>query len=144
MKPVANSHAISTLIASFLSSANRRSFCLMGLAVTEMFNECSISFLGMPGMSTDFHAKTSTCSHRKLTSASFYLGSRSAPIQAVLDWSSRMRTTSLNSLDLVEARETSRVGISRSSGGITYEVMMQSCIWMEMSVALASAKLSFS
>ena len=105
----------------------------MGLAVVEKFKECSISSLGTPGMSTGFHANTSTCSHRKLTSVSSYLGSRSALIQAVLDWSSGTRTTSLNSLDLVEAQATSRIGISRSSGGITSEVMMQSYIQMDVS-----------
>ena len=69
-------------------------------------------------------------------SASSYLGSRSAPIRAVLDWSPRTRTTSLNSLDLVEARAASRVEIARSSRGITCKVTMQTYIRMEMSVAL--------
>ena len=61
-----------------------------------------------------------------------------------MDWSLGMRTTSLNSLDLVEAWAASRVGISKFFGGITYEVMMQSYIQMEISVALVSVKLSFS
>ena len=76
-------------------------------------------------------------------SASSYLGLRLALIQVVLDWSPGTRATSLTSLDLVDARAASLVGISRSSKGITYEVTMQSCIQMDMSFALASVKLSF-
>ena len=77
-------------------------------------------------------------------SASSYLGSRPALIRAVLDWSLGMRATSFTSFDLVDARAASMVGISRSSREISYEVEMQSCMWMEMSVASASVKLSFS
>ena len=95
-------------------------------------------------MSIGFHTNTSTCSLRKLTSASSYLGLRLALIQVVLDWSPGTRATSLTSLDLVDARAASLVGISRSSKEISYEVTMQSYMWMEMSIALASMKLSFS
>jgi len=49
----------------------------------------------------------------------------------------------LNCLDLVEPQAACMVGISRSSGGITYEVTMQSYIRMEMSIASVSVKLSF-
>ena len=95
-------------------------------------------------MSVGFHANTSTCSLRKLTSMSSYLGSRPALIRAVLDRSPRMRATSFTSLDLVDAQVASMVGISRSSREICCEVTMQSYMQMEMSVALVSAKLSFS
>ena len=95
-------------------------------------------------MSVGFHANTLTCSLRKLTSASSYLGSRPALIRTVLDWSPGMRVTSFTFLDLVDARVVSMVGISRASGEISYEVTMQSCMRMEMSVASASVKLSFS
>ena len=131
-------------MASFLSCMNCRSFCLIGLAVAKTFKECSISSRGTLDMSTDFHVNTSTCSLRKLTSASSYLGLRPAPIRAVLDWSPGMRATSFTSLDLVDARAASMVGISRSYREISYEVVMQSCMRMEMSVASVSAKLSFS
>ena len=62
----------------------------------------------------------------------------------VLDLSPGMRTVSFTSLDLVDAREASIVGISSFSGGICNEVAMQPYMRMEMSVASASAKLSFS
>ena len=138
------SRVISTLMASFLSYANRRSFCLIGLAIAETFKECSISSQGTTGMSTGFHANTSMCCLRKLMSASSYLGLRSALIRAVLDWSPGSRTTSFMSLDLVEARAASMVGISRSYEEICYEDVRQSYMQIEMSVASASAKLSFS
>ena len=77
-------------------------------------------------------------------SASSYLGSRSALIWAVLDWSPGTRKTSFTCLDLVEARATSMVGISRSYGEICREDVRQSYMRMEMSVASASVKLSFS
>ena len=51
MNPAAKSRFISTLIASFLSGVNRRSFYLIGLAVGETFKECSIFSCGTPNMS---------------------------------------------------------------------------------------------
>ena len=77
-------------------------------------------------------------------SVSSYLGLRSASIRAVLDWSPGMRTTSFTSLDLVDAQVASMVGISRSSREICYEVVRQSYMRMDMSVASVSVKLSFS
>ena len=77
-------------------------------------------------------------------SVSSYLGSRSALIQAVLDWLSGTRATSFTFLDLVDARAASMVGISRSYGEIYCEDARQSYMQMEMSVASASVKLSFS
>jgi hypothetical protein len=59
----------STLIASFLSYANRWSFCLIGFAVGEMCKECSINSLGTLGMCAGFHANTSVLVHKKLMSA---------------------------------------------------------------------------
>jgi hypothetical protein len=47
-------------------------------------------------------------------------------------------------LDLADARAASIVGIFNSSGGTCCEVVMQSYMQMEMLVALASVKLSFS
>jgi hypothetical protein len=49
-----------------------------------MLSECSIRFLGTPGMSAGFHAKMSRLARRKLTSASSYFGSRPAPMVVVL------------------------------------------------------------
>ena len=76
MKPAAKSQVISTLIASFLSSANHWSFCLIGLVVGETFKECSIFSHGTPGMSAGFQANTSALACRKEMSALSYLGSR--------------------------------------------------------------------
>ena len=59
MNPVARSHFISILIASFLSGVNQRSFCLIGLVVGETFKECSIFSRGTLGMSAGFQANTS-------------------------------------------------------------------------------------
>ena len=109
-----------------------------------MFKECSISSRGTLGMSIGFNVNTSMCSLRKLTSASSYLGSRSALIRVVLDRSPGMRTTSFTSLDLVDAQAASIIGMSSFFGGIYCEVAMQSYMWMEMLVASTSVKLSFS
>ena len=52
--------------------------------------------------------------------------------------------TSFTSLDLVDFWAASVVGISRSSREICYEVVRQSYMRMDMSVASVSVKLSFS
>jgi hypothetical protein len=69
-------------------------------------------------MSAGFHANMLTFSLRKLTSASSYLGSRAAPMRAVLVLSPGTSSTSLVSLDLAAAQEASLLGISRSAGEI--------------------------
>jgi hypothetical protein len=101
MNPAAKSRVISVLIASFLSRANCRSFCLIGLAVFEMFKECSIRLQGTPGMSVGFYAKTRTLSLRNLTSLSSYLAFKLAPMRAVFYGSPSTSWTSLCSLDLM-------------------------------------------
>ena len=65
MNSVAKSRFISTLIASFLSGVNQRSFCLIGLAVHETFKECSIFSRGTPDMYAGFQANTSALTRRK-------------------------------------------------------------------------------
>jgi hypothetical protein len=80
----AKSHVTSVLIASILSQANCHSFCLMGLAVFKTFKECLIRCQGTSNMYVGFHTNTLMLSLRNLTSASSYLGSRLAPIRAVL------------------------------------------------------------
>jgi hypothetical protein len=71
-------------MASYLSSAKRQRCCLFGVALGSTLSECSIRFLGTPGMSAGFHAKMSRLAQRKLTSASSYFGSRPAPMVVVL------------------------------------------------------------
>jgi hypothetical protein len=58
MKLVARSFLISSPIALRLSSLKRRSHCFTGLEPCLMFKECSVTFLGMPGMSEGLHTKT--------------------------------------------------------------------------------------
>jgi hypothetical protein len=84
MKPAASSLVSSFLMASRLSSAKRRRCCHFGVALGSMLSECSIRFLGTPGMSAGFHAKMSRLARRKLMSMSSYFGSRPAPMVVVL------------------------------------------------------------
>jgi hypothetical protein len=71
-------------MASRRLSAKRRRCCHFGVALGSTLGECSIRFLGTPGMSTGFQAKMSRLARRKLTSASSYFGSRPTPIMVVL------------------------------------------------------------
>jgi hypothetical protein len=84
MKPAASRLASYFLMASHLLSAKRQRCCRFGVALGSMLSECSIRFLGTPGMSAGFHAKMSRLARRKLTSASSYFGSRPAPMVVVL------------------------------------------------------------
>jgi hypothetical protein len=49
-----------------------------------MSSECSVTSLGMPGMSEGLHAKISAFARRKSTSTASYLGSSSEPILTFL------------------------------------------------------------
>jgi hypothetical protein len=84
MKPAASSLASSFFMASHRSSAKRRRCCCFGVALGSTLSECSIRFLGIPGMSAGFHAKMSRLARRKLMSASSYLRSRPAPMVVVM------------------------------------------------------------
>jgi hypothetical protein len=76
---------------------------------------------------------------RKLTSVSSYLGSRAAPMRAVLDLSLGTNSTSLVSLDFTAARVASLLGISRSAGGIFLASAMDYCMQIESSRASSVA-----
>jgi hypothetical protein len=54
------------------------------VALGSTLSECSIRFLGTPGMSARFQAKMSRLAWRKLTSVSSYFGSRPTLIMVVL------------------------------------------------------------
>jgi hypothetical protein len=54
MKPAASSLASSFLMAYRLSSAKRRRFCHLGVALGSTLRQCSINSLGTPGMSAGF------------------------------------------------------------------------------------------
>ena len=144
MNSAARSRVLSVLIASFLSRANHRSFCLIGLAVFETFKEFSIRFHGTPGMSAGFHAKTLTLSLRNLTSASSYLGSRSAPMRAVFSGLPSTSCTSLYSLDFEFFLAVSCSGSRSWSGGSCAAWVAVSAIRIERSIASVILKLSSS
>jgi hypothetical protein len=57
----------------------------MGQASARISSECSVTSLGMPGMSEGLHAKTSAFVRRKSTSTASYLGSSSEPIRICLE-----------------------------------------------------------
>jgi hypothetical protein len=84
MKPAASSLVGSFLMASRRSSAKWQRCCHFGVALASTLSECSIRFLGTPGMSAGFQAKMSRLARRKLTSTSSYFRSRPAPITVVL------------------------------------------------------------
>jgi hypothetical protein len=74
---------------------------------------------------------------RKLTSASSYLGSRAAPMQAVLFLLLRTSSASLVSLDFAAARVASLLGISRLVGGIFLAWVIDCYMWIRSSRASA-------
>jgi hypothetical protein len=84
MKPATSSLASYFLMASCRSAAKRRRYCRFGVALGSTLSECSIRFLGTPGMSAGFQAKMSRLAWRKLTSVSSYFGSRPTLIMVVL------------------------------------------------------------
>ena len=69
-------------------------------------------------MSAGFHANTLTLLLKNLTSTSSYLGSRLAPIRAVLLGSPSTSWITLCSLDLMFLRGASSSGISRWSAEV--------------------------
>jgi hypothetical protein len=77
-------------------------------------------------MSASFHANTLTFSLRKLTSASSYLGSRVAPMRAILDLSPGTSSTSLVSLNFTAAWVAYLPRISRSVGGMDCYMQIES------------------
>ena len=116
MNPAAISFVISFLIAAFLSGANLRSFCLMGLDPLFTSIMCSANSLGTPSMSAGFQAKISLLSHRKLVSASSYFADRWALMVAVFEGSPVPRLICLTSASFGVARMLGLLaGISSSS-----------------------------
>jgi hypothetical protein len=90
-------------------------------------------------MSAGFHANTLMFSLRKLTSVSSYLGSRVAPMRAILDLSPGTSSISLVSLDFTAAQVASLPGFSRSTGGIFLASAMDYYMRIESSRASAVA-----
>jgi hypothetical protein len=88
MNPAAISLWTSSPMALCFSSSKRHRCCLTGQAPAQMSSECSVTSLGMPGMSEGLHAKTSAFARRKSTSTASYLGSSSEPILTFLPASS--------------------------------------------------------
>jgi hypothetical protein len=86
-------------------------------------------------MSVGFHANMLMFSLKKLTSASFYLGSRVAPMRAILVLSPRTSSTSFVSLDFAVAQVASLLRISRSAGGIFLALAIDYCMRIKSSRA---------
>jgi hypothetical protein len=86
----------STRMVSCLSSVYILSFCLIGLNVGSMSNSCSITSLGIPGISDICYVKTSRFSLRKVMIASSYLTSSSVLRRSFFLMSSGSTTTSLS------------------------------------------------
>jgi hypothetical protein len=74
----------SDAIAFLLGSSNLHNGCLTGFALGSMFNACSMSSLGTPGMSDGHQAKISQRSQRNSMSALSYAGSKFTAIDVVL------------------------------------------------------------
>ena len=72
MSPATKSFAIFSPIALCFSMLKLRSRCFTGLKPSLIFKACSVTSLGMLGMSEDFHVKMSLLAWRKLTSMLSY------------------------------------------------------------------------
>ena len=72
MNPASSSLAISSLMALCFSSSKRRRRCFTNLEPGRIWRVCSMTSLGMPGISEGFHAKMSLLSWRKSTNALSY------------------------------------------------------------------------
>jgi hypothetical protein len=84
-----------------LSGVYLLSFFLIGLNNESILNLCSITSLGILGISDIFHVKTSRFSQRKVTSVSSYLGLSFELILSFLFASLRLARTSLLSSSIV-------------------------------------------
>jgi hypothetical protein len=83
MKPASSSFRTSFLMKSCCSTDCLRGFWLTGLASGLIFRQCSITSLGIPGISDGFHANTSAFAWRKATSASSYFSSKPPAMRVV-------------------------------------------------------------
>jgi hypothetical protein len=91
----------SCLMVSRLSGVYLLSFCLIGLNDRSILNLCSITSLGIPGISDIFHAKTIRMSRIKVKSTNSYLGLRLSLIWSFLSGLLGSTTTSLSSVPRV-------------------------------------------
>ena len=80
----ANSFAISSPMALRFSSSKWHRHCFTSLEPRWIFKVCSVTSLGMPGISEGFHAKMSLLSRRKSTSALSYSEERVVPMRTIL------------------------------------------------------------
>jgi hypothetical protein len=84
MNPTFSKQLSLATIALRFGSSNLRRCCFIGHALGSTFNACSMSSLGMLGMSYGHHAKISQCSQRNSMSAPSYAGSKSTTMDVVL------------------------------------------------------------
>jgi hypothetical protein len=78
MNPASNSLCISSPMTLRFSSSKRRKRCFTGLEPAQISKVCSVTSLGMTGISEGLHAKMSMFARRKSTITVSYLGSRVA------------------------------------------------------------------
>ena len=84
MNPAANSFAISSPMALRFLLLKRRRRCFIGLEPGLIFKACSVTSLGMPGMSEGFHAKMSLLARRKPMSTLSYSKESVVPMRTAL------------------------------------------------------------
>ena len=84
MNPAAKSFAISSSMALHFSSSKQHRRCFTGLEPGLIFKACSVTSLGMPGMSEGLHTKMSLLAQSKLTSVLSYLEESVVPMCTTL------------------------------------------------------------
>ena len=84
MNLATKSFAISSPMALRFSSSKRRKRCFTSLESGWIFKACSVTSLGMPGISEGFHTKMSLLSRRKSTSALSYSEESATPMCTIL------------------------------------------------------------
>ena len=84
MNPAAKSFTISSTMALRFSSSKQHRRYFIGLEAGLIFKVCSVTCLGMPGMSEGLHAKMSLLAQRKSVSVLSYLEESMVPMRTTL------------------------------------------------------------
>ena len=121
MNPVADSFAISSPMALRFSSSKRHRHCFTGLEPGWIFKVCSVTSLGMLGISKGFHAKMSLLPRRKSTSALSYLEESVVPMRTIFpsELLGSMRTSLKPSADLNNPVEFFASGASSETSSLS-------------------------
>ena len=140
MNPVANSFAISSLMALCFSSSKRHRHCFTGLEPEWIFKVCSATSLGMPGIFEGFHAKMSLLSWRKSMSALSYLEESVVPTRTVLPsvLLGSMRTSlepSVDSNDQVDFFASGASSATSSLRAVSSPKVTIAVVWLQHSTS---------